>query len=181
MVESQTKIKRRNVYLFVRSGQFKSPRTCSKVNSVRAPRIVSRSRADFHHFLFSLRERQRPCTLRGSILTDISLSSDTGVTWYLFIYIPGILIRIFHTTHQLLLHYSSHREAAPGIYRRGLRHWTPAQGGKKLNYTLFIAAARCACAPLRDNETGGIWNCSERHSYIVTRSATYNFRVANVS
>ena len=28
-----------------------------------------------------------------------------------------------------------------------------AQGGKKLNYTLFIAAARCACAPLRDNET----------------------------
>ena len=138
------------------------------IRNIRAPCATSRI---FILFFFT-RNRRRKVPLSVAPFWRISCPSDTRVTWYLFIYIPGILIRIFHTTHQLLLH-SSHRKASP------TKSLNVAQGGKKLNYTLFIAAARCACAPLRDNEMP-LWNCSKKHSYVIARSTKYNFH-ANTS
>lgn len=116
-------------------------------------RAYFRDPADFHSLLFLLRERRHKVPLPSDyVLANILPSSDTGVTWYLFIYIPGILIRIFHTTHQLLLH-SSHREAA--AFAVGVRDSERRRGRQEIKlYSLYCGGALCLCAaPLRLNET----------------------------
>ena len=138
--------------------------------NIRAPCATSRI---FILFFFT-RNRRRKVPLsvapfwRISCLRQIPESRD--------IFLSTFQVFLFAYFIRRISFYCTRRTARPLHPTKSLN---VAQGGKKLNYTLFIAAARCACAPLRDNEMP-LWNCSKKHSYVIARSTKYNFR-ANTS
>lgn len=110
---------------------------------------------DFYSFFLYSRKRRRKIPL--SVAPFWRISCPRQIPESRDIFLSTFQVFLFAYFIRRISFYCIRRTARPLHPQAKSATLNAARGGKKLNYTLFIAAARCACVPLWDNETP-LWN-----------------------